>query len=135
MDANNRSMTQTVKGFYQADSSPNARMTQIVGDGDTSFKETLRIDGSVVGGDNPFGSALGRAWDNLTVPVPSLAGRASFDAQVERSLAPPTACRGPQLPSAPRFRTRITMACLTCGRPRRAVYQMSPTRGSGIFPT
>ena len=36
-------MTQTVQGFYEASNNPVAQMTHIVGDGDSSFKETLGV--------------------------------------------------------------------------------------------
>ncbi len=70
----NQTMDQTILGFYQASAtgSPIARMTQIVGNGDTNFKERLTVDGVVPAGvsaDNPFQGALGSAWDNLTFNV------------------------------------------------------------------
>ena len=66
-------MTQTIKGFYQASTiTPVARLTHIVGDGDTNFKEQLTVNGLVptgVSANNPFQGALGQAWDNLTIDV------------------------------------------------------------------
>lgn len=62
-------MSQTIGGFYQADASPAAKMTQIVGDGQSNFNESLTVNGSVPAGvssDNPFQSAQGPSWDNLT---------------------------------------------------------------------
>ena len=91
MDANTPVMTQTLQGFYQASNvNPVAQMTHIVGDGDTSFKETLTVNGSVVGtpSDNPFTGAQGRAWDNLTLPVPSMrGGDASVSTRVDPVLS------------------------------------------------
>jgi len=66
-------MMQTIKGFYQASTiTPVARLTHIVGDGDTNFKEQLTVNGLVptgVSANNPFQGALGQAWDNLTIDV------------------------------------------------------------------
>ena len=66
-DANFPVMNLTLKGFYQVSATPAARMTHIVGNGD-GFQEKLTINGTPVPGTNPFGGALGSAWDNRVVP-------------------------------------------------------------------
>src|SRR5262249_25898725 len=89
-------LSQTIRGFYQAsNTSPVARMTHIVGDGDASFKERLTVNGAVPAGvsdTNPFLGAQGNAWDNLTFPVGSLlGGDASVSTRVD-SLLPAVDC-------------------------------------------
>ena len=74
-NSTNPLMTQTIR-FYEASKvGPIAKMTHIVGDGDTSFKEQLTVNGSVpvgVSATNPFQGALGSSWDNLTFDVSNL---------------------------------------------------------------
>ncbi|MBZ5643476.1 MAG: hypothetical protein LAO19_12000 [Acidobacteriia bacterium] len=69
-------MTQAIQGFYEASKvSPVGKMTHIVGDGDSNFKEQLTVNGSVptgVSSNNPFQGALGSSWDNLTFSVSNL---------------------------------------------------------------
>ena len=64
------SLSQTIKGFYQAASSPRAKITYIVGSGQSNKRENLDINGSLVL--NPFSSSAGSSWDNLTFPVTGL---------------------------------------------------------------
>lgn len=74
--SNNPNMTQNLVGFYQASTtSPSAKMTHIVGDGDAAFKEALTVNGNTPNGvssTNAFQGALGQAWDNLTFDVSNL---------------------------------------------------------------
>ncbi len=62
------SLNQTMGGFYEASTSPNARMTHIVGGGQKGFAETLTVNGSIPQGvpSNPFVGAQGADWDNYT---------------------------------------------------------------------
>jgi hypothetical protein len=65
-------MSQTIKGFYQADDSIpfSGRLTHIVGDGQSNFGESVYFNGSLVqGGTNPFIGAAGFSWDNTTFTV------------------------------------------------------------------
>jgi hypothetical protein len=67
MDRSNETMTQTIRGFYQA-AAPAARMTHIVGSGQASKSERLLLPGlSPVM--NPFTGAQGSSWDNPTYNV------------------------------------------------------------------
>ena len=92
----NATMAQTIKGFYQATTTgPTAKMTHIVGNGDTSFKERLTVNSTVpplppgLAADNPFVGTLGSAWDNLTVDVSSQIGvhQGWIDTKVEPVLS------------------------------------------------
>jgi hypothetical protein len=62
-------MSLTLKGFYQATATPNAKLTHIVSDGDSSKRETLRVNDVVNPDPNPFRGAQGSAWDNPTYDV------------------------------------------------------------------
>ena len=83
-------MTQTLEGFYEASTiSPVGKMTHIVGDGDSSFKEQLTVNGSVPAGisaNNPFQGALGSSWDNLTFDVSNL--MLGHDATISTKVTP-----------------------------------------------
>ena len=59
------SMNLNIGGYYDASASPAAKMTHLVGNGDI-WPDTLTINGTVVGGSNPFAGTLGSAWDNPT---------------------------------------------------------------------
>src|SRR6476469_1461897 len=64
------SMTQTIKGFYQA-AGPTEKITHIVGGGQANKTENLRRPGTATqtGSStvvNPFASTLGANWDNPT---------------------------------------------------------------------
>ncbi len=63
------SMNLNIGGYYDASASPAAKMTHLVGNGDI-WPDTLTINGTVVGGSNPFAGTLGSAWDNPTYGVP-----------------------------------------------------------------
>ncbi len=61
------SLNQTMGGFYEASSSPNAKMTLLVGGGQKGYQETLTVNGNVPPGvSNPFVGAQGAEWDNYT---------------------------------------------------------------------
>jgi pimeloyl-ACP methyl ester carboxylesterase len=62
-----------IQGFTRAaSSSPQAKVTHIVGDGQP-FGETLSFNGTVLGSaTNPFGGAQGPLWDNSTFDVSAL---------------------------------------------------------------
>src|SRR5205085_2328785 len=85
-------MTQNIQGFYQASSSAQdiqAKMTQIVGDGDSNFKEQLTVNNVVptgISSTNPFQGALGSAWDNLNFSVSDL--MSGNDAAISTKLTP-----------------------------------------------
>src|SRR5207237_2220855 len=65
------SFNQTVLGFFQASSaSPQAKITYIVGDGQ-SFNDQLVFNGSSLGS-NVFQGAQGPMWDNATFDVSAL---------------------------------------------------------------
>jgi hypothetical protein len=79
MDQNTDSMTQTIQGFYQASTtSPVAKMTQIVGDGQANFSERLMFGDNLLplqqlDSLNPFQSG----WENKTFENLPLSGGAS----------------------------------------------------------
>ena len=51
MDESTEGMTQTIRGFYQASSTnPSAKMTHIVGDGQSNFLERVLFEGQVIAG-------------------------------------------------------------------------------------
>jgi hypothetical protein len=65
------SLNQTMGGFYQASVYPEAKMTQIAGNGQTISRgetQTLSVNGSLVSGVpvDPFVGAQGANWDNYT---------------------------------------------------------------------
>jgi hypothetical protein len=65
-------MSQTIKWFYQAAPSANAKLTHIVGDGQTNFGENVYYydgTGNSVSFPHPFVSAQGDTWDNTTFTV------------------------------------------------------------------
>ena len=111
------SLNQTMGGFYQASTSPSAKMTQIVG-GATSkgFTETLTVNGSIPQGvpSNPFVGAQGANWDNYTFNY-NLAPNASSVADA-RCRVPAIVSRGAQSSPAPTSRTRISTVFWTYGR-------------------
>ncbi|MGA2880343.1 MAG: MBG domain-containing protein [Bryobacteraceae bacterium] len=71
-------LNQTMGGFYQASSDPDAKMTQIVGNGLPGFRSTLTVNGGVPQGvpSDPFVGAQGLSWDNYTFNI-NLAPNAS----------------------------------------------------------
>ncbi len=75
-------MTQTVAGFYQAaDDEPYAKMTAIVGNGQTAYRETLSVAGENEGPDDvgPFYGAQGANWDSPTYPFDLNSDASSFN--------------------------------------------------------
>ena len=80
MDQSTEGMTQTIQGFYQASTvEPLAKMTHIVGDGQSNFLERVLFNGHVIAGPGssapaPFSGALGRVrgttltFSNLSLP-------------------------------------------------------------------
>ena len=87
-----------VQGFFQASTvAPQARMSQIVGNGPTHFGEQVVVNGGVVA-INPFvgadGPAAGPAWDTWTLPTPlPIAGdAASVNVAVNRREHTSTDC-------------------------------------------
>ena len=60
-------MNQTIAGFYQASTTPAAKMTHIVGDGRPGVSERVFLDGQLIA-TNPFVGAEGPKWDNPTFP-------------------------------------------------------------------
>jgi len=100
--SNTPSMTQTVRGFYEASkTNPVAKMTHIVGNG-RNFQEKLYFgstqltpaNSSVPSATNPFPGSLGPAWDNLTINVsPFMLGdEASVSTSVEPGDPNSVAC-------------------------------------------
>ncbi len=80
------SLNQTMGGFYQASSSPNAKMTQIVGGATSKFAETLTVNGSVPQGvSNPFVGAEGADWDNYTFNYNLAPNASSVQTEVQSS--------------------------------------------------
>jgi len=82
------SYTQQIAGFYQASATPTGRMTHIVGDGQSNFKEQLTITGQSgtsliprgVSSTNPFLGAQGLSWDNLTFDLVDAHGNSLISA-------------------------------------------------------
>jgi hypothetical protein len=77
-------MTQTIGGYYQASSNASAHMTQIVGNGQPGFVETLRVNGAALPG-IPFtgtAGATGARWDNPTFPIGLAKDSSSYSTQV-----------------------------------------------------
>ena len=68
--------TLTMLGFYEASkTSPQAKMTPIVGNGSVAYSEHLTVNGGVPPGlsaTNPFRAAMGADWDSPTFDVSSL---------------------------------------------------------------
>ena len=77
-------LTQTIGGFYQASSNPQAKMTQIVSNGQTGFRETVAVNGLSVA-TNPFTGVQGVRWDNPTFNITVNSGDSSLTTQVTRS--------------------------------------------------
>jgi hypothetical protein len=82
LDQQHDAMTQTIRGFYQASSvAPEAKVTQIVGDGQT-FPERVAFNGGlgdqVIGGPGggPLTGADGERWDAYTISNLPVAGDA-----------------------------------------------------------
>ena len=67
MDQSHESMTQRLRGFYQA-AGPAAKMTHIVGSGQANKTERLLLPGLAPIA-NPFAGSAGSAWDNVTYDV------------------------------------------------------------------
>src|SRR5580704_9899262 len=79
------SLNQSMGGFYQASTSPNAKMTQIVGGATSRFAETLTVNGSIRQGvpSNPFVGAQGPYWDNYTFNYNLSANASSVQTEVQ----------------------------------------------------
>jgi Legume lectin domain/MBG domain/YDG domain len=82
-------LNQTMGGFYQASTSPAARMTQIVGNGGTIPKgskeaQTLLVNGGIPSGvpSDPFTGADGASWDNYSYNISLAASASSVETQV-----------------------------------------------------
>jgi hypothetical protein len=76
--------SQTIDGFYQASTSttPTARITYIVGDGQENFPENLKFNNTLLEA-NAFRGRAGYAWDNLTYNVPVAKGATSVTTSVD----------------------------------------------------
>lgn len=62
----------TISGLGSSLSSPIAKITHVVGDGQ-SWADTLHVNGLIIGdSSNPIAGALGSMWDNLTFDISSL---------------------------------------------------------------
>ena len=68
VDNSNRTMFQTIRGFYQPAPSPQAKITYIVGSGQANKNENVLVNGSPFLS-NPFGGFDGASWDTVTRPV------------------------------------------------------------------
>ena len=78
-------MNQTIAGFYQAATTPAAKMTHIVGDGRRGVSERVFLDGQLIA-TNPFVGAEGPKWDNPTFDnLPVTARASSADVSVTRN--------------------------------------------------
>jgi hypothetical protein len=70
-------------GLYQgATTNPAAHMTQIVGNGQSGFGETLTNTGISSGVSDPFVGALGKNWDNYSYNISLAAGASSVATEV-----------------------------------------------------
>ena len=71
-------------GIYQTASNAAAHMTQVVGNGQSNFSETLTVNGGVPQGvsAHPFVGALGGNWDNYTYNINLLPGASSVWTEV-----------------------------------------------------
>lgn len=69
MDQTSESMSQRIRGFYQA-ATPDATITHIVGSGQANKSERLYVNGVQVAV-NPFAAVQGASWDNPTFRVTS----------------------------------------------------------------
>ena len=83
MTKSSPAFSQTIGGFYDAAGS-GGRMTQIVGNGQPNFAETLTVNGSVPSGvsGTPFDGATGSRWDNLTFAINLALGANQLTTQV-----------------------------------------------------
>ena len=87
MDSDSPVMDLTMAGWYGAvGNDANAKMIHIVADGDNK-QERLTIGGVQVDGTNPFGGALGSAWDNLVAPLSLNAGALTVNTHVDQVLS------------------------------------------------
>jgi hypothetical protein len=83
------SLNQTMGGFYQASSGADAKMTHIVGNGQSiskgsKEKQTLLVNGGIPQGvpSDPFVGAQGANWDNYTFNYNLAQNASSVDTQV-----------------------------------------------------
>jgi hypothetical protein len=81
-------LNQTMGGFYQASFDSDARMTQIVGNGQSISKgerQTLSVNGAIPEGvpANPFVGAQGANWDNYTFNINLAPNASSVGTQVQ----------------------------------------------------
>jgi hypothetical protein len=86
-DPNDPIFSLSMTGFYQASGSGGAKMTHLVGNGDTSFKEATTVNGSLVAGDNEFYGSSGSAWDNPTYPMTLAANASAVSTTVQPILS------------------------------------------------
>ncbi|OFW33376.1 MAG: hypothetical protein A3G76_00935 [Acidobacteria bacterium RIFCSPLOWO2_12_FULL_65_11] len=82
MDQTNETMSQAIRGFYQAAEAPNAKLTHIVGSGQANKSERLLLPGlaPIL---NPFTGSLGASWDSSTFNVGVPAGTDSTTTSVD----------------------------------------------------
>ncbi len=67
IDNSNLTLSQTIKGFYQPSTVPEAKISYIVGSGQANKNENLLLPGGLLVA-SPFGSYAGESWD--TGPSP-----------------------------------------------------------------
>ena len=85
MTKSSAAFSQTLGGFYDASGGiGTAKMTQIVGNGQPNFAETLTVNGSVPSGvsGTPFDGSAGSRWDNLTYAINLALGANQVTTQV-----------------------------------------------------
>jgi hypothetical protein len=80
----NRSLIQNVSGFYQAAglSGPQATMTHIVGNGQSSFNTVLRFNHANIG-THLFTGSVGPNWDNSTFNISLNTNDSSFTTEAD----------------------------------------------------
>jgi len=81
-------MTQKIQGFYQASTGiPDARLTQIVGDGQSEFSERMQFNGTTIAGGETGGPFMGLSprWDEYTVNVSLPPGATSATVNVDHN--------------------------------------------------
>jgi hypothetical protein len=91
LDQQHEAMTQTIRGFYQASTgTPAARLTQIVGDGQSEFSERVQFNGATIAGGETGGPFIGLSprWDEYTVNVSLPPGAASATVKVDHNKDP-----------------------------------------------
>jgi hypothetical protein len=129
------SLIQTMGGFYQASSDSDAKMTHIVGNGQSisnkQEKQTLQVNGAIPQGvpSDPFVGAQGANWDNYTFNYNVPTNASSVVTQVpltDDCLSWPRSLR------ARMFRTRTSTVFWISGR--RPDYILIPVPGTMARP-